>query len=229
VKELEEETVEAVNLPNISLQLTSLPKFDFVVPPAADIPAVTSTFKFASPITVTENTRTCLPKDNFTFSKPLSAVGNKDITMSRKVNCVDTSIPNCPAKLSGVQFISRSDSKVISSEKDDSKITSHENSEDNGMCFGINPATELTAGSAMDILGKKPNCTDKVELKEVSSSSIIFLDKLKSPPGTWECGACMIHNRIDAVQCIACEASRTSTGVQKRRRPWRSPRKTSME
>lgn len=212
VKELEEATVEAVNLPDVSLPLTSLPKFDFVVPPAADIPAVTSTFKFASPITVTENARTCLPNDNFTFSKPLSVVGNTDITVDTKINCVDTSIPNCPTKLSGVQFISRSDNKVIPDEKGDGKIVSHKNSKDHEMCFGIKPATELTAGSVMDILGKKRNCTDKAELKEVGSSSIISLDKFKPAPGTWECVVCMIRNGSDAVNCVACKTSRTSTG-----------------
>jgi hypothetical protein len=212
VKEQEEETVEAVNLPNISLPLTSLPKFDFVVPPAAEISAVTSTFKFASPIVVTENARTCFPKDNFTFSEPLSAVGKKDIAVGTKINCVDTSIPNCPTKLSGVQFVSECDSKVISSKKDGSRIMSRKNSEDQEMCFGIKPATELAAGSVMDILGKKPSFTYKTEFKEVSSSSSNPLDKFKPASGVWECASCLIHNRSDAVKCVSCKNSRTSTG-----------------
>jgi hypothetical protein len=212
VKEQEEEAIEAVNLPNISLPLTSLPKFDFVVPPVAEISAVTSTFKFASPIIVTENARTCFPKDNFTFSEPLSAVGKKDIAMGTKINCVDTSISNCPTKLSGVQFVSECDNKVISSEKGGRRIMSCKNSEDQERCFGIKPATELAAGSVMDILGKKPSFTYKTEFKEVSSSSGNPLDKFKPAAGVWECSSCLIHNRSDAVKCAACKTSRTSTG-----------------
>ena len=208
-KELEEDTVEAVNLPNISLPLTSLPKFDFVVPPAATTPAVTSTFKFASPITVTENTRTCLPTDIFTFSKPLSAVDNKDVRVSRKVNCVDTSIANCPTKLGAVQFISGSNRKSF--EKGDRKLVSCKNSESEA-CVGIKPASELVAGSVMDILGEKSKSAGEAELKEVSSSSSISLDKFKPSPGTWECGVCLIRNNSDATKCAACETARTSAG-----------------
>lgn len=208
-KELEEDTVEAVNLPNILLPLTSLPKFDFVVPPAATTPAVTSTFKFASPITVTKNTRTCLPADNFTFSKPLSAVDNKDGTGSRKINCVDTSIANCPTKVGAVQFISGSNSK--SSEKGDRKLVLCKNSESEA-CVGIKPATELVAGSVMDILGKKSQSAGEAELKEVSLSSGMSLDKFKPSPGTWECGVCLIRNSNDATKCAACETARTHAG-----------------
>ena len=209
-KELEEDPVEAVNLPNISLPLTSLPKFDFVVPPAASTPAVTSTFKFASPITVTENTRTCLPADNFTFSKPLSAVDNKDVRVSRKINCVDTSVGNCPTKLGAVQFISGSNSKSF--EKGDRKLVSCKNSESE-TCVGIKPATELVAGSVMDILGKKSKSAVEAELKEVSSSSSMSLDKFKPSPGTWECGICLIRNSSDATKCAACETTHTSAGL----------------
>lgn len=213
-KELEEETVAAVNLPNISLPLTSLPKFDFIVPPASSTPAVTSTFKFASPITVTENARTCLPTDTFTFSKPISAVGNKDTTMSGKINCVGTSIPHFATKLGTVQFVSGSDKKSVSSEEGDtSKLVSNKNSQNSDVCFGIKPATELKSGSVMDILGKKPNSTDREELKEDSSRSFVSLDKFKPAPGTWECGLCMIRNKSDATKCIACETPRTSVGL----------------
>lgn len=208
-KELEEDTVEAVNLPNISLPLTSLPKFDFVVPPAATTSAVTSTFKFASPITVTENTRTCLPADVFTFSKPLSAV-DKDVSVSRKVNCVDTSVANCPTKLGAVQFISGSNRKSF--EKGDRKLVSCKNSESEA-CVGIKPASELVAGSVMDILGEKSKSAGEAELKEVSLSSSISLDKFKPSPGTWECGVCLIRNNSDATKCAACETARTSAGL----------------
>ncbi|GFG30688.1 hypothetical protein Cfor_07465 [Coptotermes formosanus] len=208
-KELEEDTVEAVNLPNISLPLTSLPKFDFVVPPAATTPAVISTFKFASPITVTENTKTCLPADNYTFSEPLSAVDNQDVTGSRKINCVDTAIANCPTKLGAVQFISGSNSK--SSEKGDRELVLCKNSESEA-CVGIRPATELVAGSVMDILGKKSKSAGEAELKEVSSSCCMSLDKFKPSPGTWECGVCLIRNSNDAKKCAACETPHTSAG-----------------
>lgn len=208
-KELEVDTVEAVNLPNISLPLTSLPKFDFVVPPAATTPAVTSTFKFASPIAVTENTRTCLPADVYTFSKPLSAVDDKDVGVSRKINCVDTSVANSPTKSGAVQFISGSNRKSF--EKGDRKFVSCKNSESEAF-VGIKPASELVAGSVMDILGEKSKSAGESELKEVSSSSSISLDKFKPSPGTWECGVCLIRNSSDATKCAACENARTSSG-----------------
>lgn len=207
-KELEEETVAAVNLPNISLPLTSLPKFDFIVPPASSTPKVTCTFKFASPITVTENARTSLPTDTFTFSKPISAVGNKNTTMSREMNGVGTFIPDFAPKLGAMQFMSGSDNKSVSSDAG----VSCNNSQSSDVCFGIKAATELKAGSVMDILGKKPISIDKEELKEVTSSSSVSLDKFRPAPGTWECGLCMIRNKSDAMRCIACETIRTFVG-----------------
>ncbi|XP_069697921.1 nuclear pore complex protein Nup153 [Periplaneta americana] len=204
-RKLDKKTVEEVNLPNISLPVTSLPKFDFVVPPAASTPSVVSTFKFASPITVTENTRTCSSVDNFTFSKPLSAVGHKDttVTNNNKINCV------IPPEM---QFISGKGSKLRSSGIGESRRALRKKSDNSETCFGVKPATELKTGSVMDILGKKEESTDREDSKEVSSSSSTLLDKFKPAPGTWECGTCMIRNKSDAAKCAACETPRSSAG-----------------
>lgn len=150
-----------------------------------------------------------MPADVFTFSKPLSAVDNKDVRVSRKINCVDTNIANCPTKLGAVQFISGSNRKSF--EKGDRKLMSCKNSESE-VCAGIKPASELVAGSVMDILGEKSKSAGEAELKEVSSSSSISLDKFKPSPGTWECGVCLIRNSSDATKCAACETARTSAG-----------------
>ncbi|PSN48745.1 hypothetical protein C0J52_08912 [Blattella germanica] len=205
-KELEEETVEEVSLPAIPLPVTSLPKFDFVVPPAVSAPSVLSTFKFASPITVTENARTCKPVGNFTFSKPLS-IGNKDMInySTKKLNCIDTSIPNCPAKPSELQFKSGNDNKFVLSERAENNNVLHKNKSQNSeVFFGIKPAAELKTGSVMDVLGKMSSSVDK----EVSSSSNNFLDKFKPAPGMWECSSCMIRNKSDDTKCVCCETPR---------------------
>ncbi|KAJ9579598.1 hypothetical protein L9F63_004783, partial [Diploptera punctata] len=210
-KELEEERVEEVNLPNISLPVTSLPKFDFIVPPApVSTSPVVSTFKFAPPITVTENARTCKSVDNFTFSKPLS-IGNKDTSNhnTKKVNCIGTSIPNSPVKLSEMQFKSGSDNKLVSSEIGESKNNSHKNNSQSGSeVFGIKVADELKSGSVMDILGKMSN---SVGDKDFSSGS--SLDKFKSAPGMWECSSCMIRNKSDVTKCVCCETPRSSVST----------------
>lgn len=213
-KALEEETIEAVNLPNISLPITSLPKFDFVVPPATSSTSpVVSTIKFASPITVTENARTCKPVDNFTFSKPLS-IGDKDSMNhnTKKVNCIDTSIPNCPVKLSEMQFRSGSGNNLVSAEKGESKsIVRKSNSQSSSeVVFGIKVAEELKTGSVMDFLGKMSNSVGNKNSKEVSSSS---LDMFKPAPGMWECSSCMIRNKSDVTKCVCCETPRTAVST----------------
>ncbi|XP_069701494.1 uncharacterized protein [Periplaneta americana] len=193
--ELNEETVEEVNLPNISLPVTPPTKFDLVFPSAASTPVV-NTFESASPITVTEDTKTCSSVDKFTISNPLSVAEHKDttITNNNESNCVIS-----PA----IQFVSDKDSNLRSSgtEKGD-------NSE---MCFDVEPATEMKTESVANILDKKVESTDKDDLNEASSSSV-SLDKLKASPETWECGTQKICNKSDETKFAASEIPHSSAG-----------------
>ncbi|KAG8235550.1 hypothetical protein J437_LFUL015390 [Ladona fulva] len=76
-KEIDEETVEKPNLPNVSLPITSLPKFDFIL--SADLPSQSlkqtnsSKFKFSSPIAVTSVSESLVTSNKFTFSSPQKA------------------------------------------------------------------------------------------------------------------------------------------------------------
>ncbi|XP_033830666.1 nuclear pore complex protein Nup153 isoform X3 [Periophthalmus magnuspinnatus] len=46
-----------------------------------------------------------------------------------------------------------------------------------------------------------------------SSSSAGFGTLFSKPTGTWDCDTCLVHNKPEAVKCVACETAKPGTGL----------------
>ncbi|KAK7899082.1 hypothetical protein WMY93_019935 [Mugilogobius chulae] len=47
-----------------------------------------------------------------------------------------------------------------------------------------------------------------------SSSSVGFGTLFTKPAGTWDCDTCLVHNKPEAVKCVACETAKPGTGLK---------------
>lgn len=228
----EADTVEQVKLPSVSLPISTLPKFDFSVPPLTPFPKSpvsaqpkepiqnktetklvpkertnsTTEFKFSDPLVIADNIESIIGANNFKFSEPIL---KKHLTSNFKVSDTSEFKPKRVQKNNGE----------------------------------IQTAPQLVTGSVMDVLGKKsslmynfkpaegtwecsvcmvrnqPNVTKCIACESpkvapppksqtndgCSNPSSNLLDKFKPQEGTWECEACLVRNKPDAVKCVACE------------------------
>lgn len=207
-KPVESETVEEVKLPNVSLPISTLPKFDFSLPPPPSyvpktlsteqskeqqLPKIVTTNPSNKPFVGSkESVLKVTNKENhngtieYKFSNPLviaenlkSIIGINDFKFSEPIS----------KKLLSKTAASSNFKSFDSTQFNPKRIISKNNGE-------IPTATKLlTSGSVMDILGKK---------------STDLFDKFKPQQGTWECNVCLIRNQAEAQKCAACESSRTA-------------------
>lgn len=49
----------------------------------------------------------------------------------------------------------------------------------------------------------------------LSASGTGFGDKFKPAVGTWDCDTCLVHNKAEAIKCVACETPKPGTGVKR--------------
>lgn len=204
-KPVESEAVQEVKLPNVALPISTLPKFDFSLPPPPSYVAKTPTdqSKEQQPLKIVTTTasnkslvgnKESVPKvtnkenhngtTEYKFSNPLVIAENLKSIIG--INDFKFSDPICKklSKSPGVINF-----KTFDSSEFNLKRTIPKN---NGE---IQTATKLhTSGSVMDILGKK---------------SVDLFDKFKPQQGTWECSVCLIRNQAEAQKCAACTSSRT--------------------
>ncbi|XP_055013624.1 nuclear pore complex protein Nup153 isoform X4 [Boleophthalmus pectinirostris] len=47
----------------------------------------------------------------------------------------------------------------------------------------------------------------------INSSSVGFGSLFSKPAGTWDCDTCLVHNKPEAVKCVACETAKPGTGL----------------
>lgn len=180
----ETDSAEQVKLPAVSLPISTLPKFDFSVPPVPSFskPSIsvqpkepiqkktepklvhkekvnlTTEYKFSDPLVIAENIETIIGVNNFKFSEPIL---KKQLINNFKVSDATEFKPKRVQKNNGE----------------------------------IQPASQLLTGSVMDVLGKKsPN----------------LMDKFKPPEGTWECSVCMVRNQPNVTKCVACESPKVA-------------------
>ncbi|XP_018392225.1 PREDICTED: nuclear pore complex protein Nup153 [Cyphomyrmex costatus] len=208
----QEETVAPVNLPNIPLPITTLPNFNFTLPPPAShsagktIANKENSFTFASPIKVTDAGKSLQSVNNFTFSNPINAedcannlTDSNSHSLTEKgftVDCAKTSAPNFI--WSGSSTAPRLKAKV----KNVSTMPQ-----------------ELKSGSVMDIFK-----SSKIEFNLIGQANSgltsetthndknISLDSditnMHDTESSWECSECMIRNNSTDKQCTACKMSR---------------------
>lgn len=192
----EESTGETVNLPSISLPISTLPTFDIMLPAKKSNVvrggnAKEELFKFASPIKVTETSRNLKSINNFTFSKPINAndkdsINDDSYTLSKTLTVESDASTFNSTSATASNFIWSNTSTAP-------KLKEKFKEKDNDV-EGFKAANSLKSGSVMDILGKK---------------SDPLMDAWKPAVGMWECSQCLIRNAKDETQCVACKASKS--------------------
>lgn len=211
------EKPQEVNLPKIPLPISTLPKFDFKLPPFA-VPTTESsmatkptktinvntlaskknsgsskTFKFSPPISLSapQNVKNVSQKSSFTFSTPLKADANRD----KPENAVLSNLSN----FMSTEALSKLKRKSTTVEKHNSS-------------FGLEPAKELKAGSVMDLLRKTLENNKKSDNESV-------MENLKPTNDTWECDNCLLRNLIGSKKCSGCKAPKSSVSTVKNVQP----------
>ncbi|XP_076289881.1 uncharacterized protein LOC143213695 isoform X2 [Lasioglossum baleicum] len=206
----EKATLEPVNLPSIPLPISSLPNFNFTPSDTSKLidknfVAKEETFTFASPIKITNVTKSLKSINNFTFSSPISAdkqsieQSSNLSSPSKRSNTKSTvSSSNCvPVE----QNFIWSDSSTAPRPKDKTKSVEK-----------FVPPPNITGifrskTTKMEI--EKSNKT-KAELdtnkedKTTNSKANVLQDSLSM----WECSECLIKNNNTETQCFACKAAK---------------------
>lgn len=215
----QEETVAPVNLPNIPLPITTLPNFNFTLPPPASHSAdktvanKENTFTFASPIKVTDAGKSLQSVNNFTFSNPINAEDSANNTIDSNshsiteneftIDCATTtSIPNfiwC-----GSSTAPRLKAKIKNS-KDDSVGSVSQELKSGSVMDVFFPKSNLIGQSNNSGLVSETTYTDKTASTFVNPDSDITSTHGKE---SWECSECMIRNNGTDKQCTACKISR---------------------
>ncbi|KAJ8962938.1 hypothetical protein NQ314_005655 [Rhamnusium bicolor] len=208
-KQASNETVDEVNLNPVSLPITTLPKFDFIIPPPDQVKQVpenpTQSIKQIEPSPTSKSDNAQFPHNiieteknvqigkqtskttltEYKFSEPLVIAEN--IKSIVALNDFKFSDPLCKK--------SKTDSSSnvkLNFNMPENKLPSlvpkktKKNSE-----TSVKAATTLKTGSVMDILGKKDENS--------------LMEKFKPAQGTWECSACMIRNQPEKTKCVACK------------------------
>ncbi|XP_067008774.2 nuclear pore complex protein Nup153 isoform X2 [Anabrus simplex] len=185
-----------VNLPEVSLPITTMPKFDIIVPPVSTAASSVESniFKFSPPITVTSALPNVTAQGKFIFSAPLNkGIGQAVVTQNF--------LPLCPSLLESVDSF-KNKPKIVGK-----GLVPKSKGQSNSVGFDIKPASELKTGSVMDFFAQQKKEESGKDKNSVSASEG-FGEAFKPASGTWECDACMIRNKADATVCLACETPR---------------------
>ncbi|NXQ42948.1 NU153 protein, partial [Catharus fuscescens] len=59
-----------------------------------------------------------------------------------------------------------------------------------------------------------PVTSSSVSAFSASSGGLLDLDKFKKPEGSWQCEVCLVQNKAEATQCIACETAKPGTKAE---------------
>lgn len=207
----QQETVEAVNLPQIPLPITSLPRFDLSLPqatkpatperpkqqPQFQMQSNDDSFKFASPIRLTEANKNLESINNFTFSKPITpsrmatfSANNESEDLSKTLS-VDSN--DSSSGISFPNFIWAGPSQTALKPKEKVKEKKEEFS------VGIKVPSELKQGSVMDFFKKQAESTPKSA--EITASS--------ESTDLWECNECLMKNSGKKTRCV-CKSAKPS-------------------
>ncbi|XP_033224227.1 nuclear pore complex protein Nup153 [Belonocnema kinseyi] len=216
---LDDETLEPVNLPTIPLPISTLPRFEIALPEytkSADRSTdKENSFKFASPIRVTDTTKSLKSINDFTFSNPLNAVEEAAKGSSYDLSTAETVILDSDESIlsntSAPNFMWSGSTAPKLKEKAKPKPKVNEPT-----VLGV--ASELKSGSVNDFLSElrkkakegehERNSTP--ENKEKSSESTIdveVLNSLQNHNESWECSECLIRND-STTHCTSCKSSK---------------------
>ena len=191
--------VEEVNLPQISLPISTLPTFDFKLPPTTTTQSTEAkpeqpekisnrTFTFSDPIPVSVDSvsDSLVRKNSFTFSNPLLANGKKNETEKE----VSSSLANFMSS-DAVAKLKRKSINDVSLKSNDSPVTP-------------DVSQDFKGASVMDYF--KKTAAEKSADKKLPADSA---------SGTWECDNCLIRNLNSSKICCGCKISRVNKNIEK--------------
>lgn len=207
-----EVTTETVKLPTVALPISTLPKFDFSVPPPTPKhdktePPKTIEYKFSDPIVITENIDNIIGANNFKFSEPIAINLFKN---NFKVTEPSEFKPKRVQKNNGeiqpaAQLVSGSVMDVLFAKTTPSTPTTNQLLEK----FKPKEGTWECQSCMVRNDAEKTKCV-ACETVKVAPSTVTLLEKFKPAEGTWECPVCMIRNKPDLTRCAACESPKTA-------------------
>lgn len=209
------DVVNEVNLTPVSLPITTLPKFDFVIPPpqtktisnnpiqthltqpncTSKSPSAQSPPRFIqteSSVQIEKQTTTSTVME-YKFSDPLVVAENKKSIVAIN-NFKFSEPPTCTKNKSDYSKNTLLNFKMP--ENKPANLLPNKRSCETA----VKTAKILKSGSVMDILGKKD-----------SPQKDSLLEKFKPAQGSWECPVCMIRNQPDKTRCAACETPRVGS------------------
>ncbi|VEN47244.1 unnamed protein product [Callosobruchus maculatus] len=203
--------VSEVSLKPVSLPITTLPKFDIVVPPPKPVVASKPPDKPAPGVVTTPPAApTVVPKPQQTEHKQNKSTDRSAVEYKFSDPLVIAENLKSIIAMNNFKF-SKPLSKQIQDEVAASKVSVNFKMPENKLPLLVPNKTKnngdalvkttpvLKSGSVMDILGKK-------------SESIA--EKFKPAKDSWECNTCLIRNAADKTKCAACETPRTKKPVE---------------
>jgi nuclear pore complex protein Nup153 len=206
------EPVSEVKLPKVSLPITTLPKFDFVMMPPPNTSdtkksqneSSKSPITTKSPVSTTVKPTPVMEKrtvengktSNYTFSEPLVIL--KESKAIKAINCFKFSEPLCKKQSTEDRSLT-----FKSGDKDVKSVSfKMKNNGENTNSVGIaKPVNQLLTGSVMDVLRRKNETPAR-------------LDKPKTTE-TWECPTCLVINASGKLICSACDEPKPETQFNK--------------
>lgn len=220
----DEETVTPVNLPNIPLPITTLPNFNFSLPPPPSystdkiVANKENTFTFASPIKVTDAGKSLQSVNNFAFSNPINAEDNANnmidpnscstIENEFTIDYAITSIPNFI--WSGSSTAPRLKTKVKSSKNDSIGSAVPQELRESVMDVFLPKSNKKEFNLTVEQSGNSGLANETTHNDKTSSfvSSDSDITSIRGTESSWECSECMIKNNGSNKQCTACKISR---------------------
>lgn len=213
------EHLEEVELPNIQLPITTLPKFDF---------NVTNPINAHVTKTVERNVTSETQQSKNTISKTSNVAENLKSTTNNSIFashasknnvkappiCIDTtSNTNFIATPNHLQFKFSKPIVIATNMKFIKAINNYK--------FSEPITTMLDDSSAKVTLKKKHNGDNTLQVQTakelIKTGSVIdvlgkndLAEKFKPPEGTWECSVCMIRNKAEDDRCAACTTKRAN-------------------
>ena len=199
--------MEPLNLPTVPLPISTLPRFEIALPQytkSADRSTdKENSFKFASPIRVTDTSKSLKSINDFTFSNPFNAAeetakGNSSDLNSTKTVSLDSN-ESFVSTTSVPKFMWSGSTAPKPKEKQKSKEPS---------VLGV--ADELKSGSVNDFLSELRKKAEESENEKNSTQSTKEVEDLQSIQNhneSWECSECLIRNE-NTTYCTSCRSSK---------------------
>ncbi|KAB0804380.1 hypothetical protein PPYR_01350 [Photinus pyralis] len=193
--------IEEVKLPAVTLPITTLPKFDFSLPPppsSAKQPLVT--------VACNEPPKSTTPTSSSVIKKKADAVDVKDQVAQFEFSNPLILADNLKSIIAINDF---KFSDPVFKQRDKS-------AQDVGVNFKVSTSENFTLKRKNQGVPPVIPKLSKGSVEDVFNTPVAeSLDKFKPAAALWECNVCLIRNTPDKLKCAACEAAKPGTEAVK--------------